>query len=131
MGRLTRREQQIGKAMRDYDAAHITLTLDEWQLAKLTADRRTKERFGHYFVMRPLMQPTKLDSWEAKQGERCKWCQVSRSCTRQCSRWYQTFMAHLDQILSNLDVERREWQKDGGQRMREMMTEPGWLSHHG
>ena len=76
---------------------HISLTYDEWGLAKLTADRRMKANNGHSFV-------TILKT-------RCQFCHRSVRAKGRCGAWFQTFLFHLDTVLLNLEQERLEWIK--------------------
>lgn len=71
--------------------ADIRLTHDEWMRAKLLADTRMKASNGHYFV-------TILKT-------RCQHCRRSPRTRGRCGGWFQTFLAHLDTILMNLDRE--------------------------
>lgn len=73
----------------------IVLSPDEWALAKLTADRRTKANNGHSFI-------TILKT-------RCQFCGRSPRAKGICRAWFQTFLWQLDTVLLNLERERDVW----------------------
>lgn len=76
----------------------ITLTFDEWGLAKLAADARMKQNNGHYFVV--------------TLKTRCQYCGRSPKARGKCGAWFQTFIAHLDTVLLNIEAERAIWAKE-------------------
>lgn len=73
----------------------ISLTAEEWERAKVTADDRMKRDNGHCFV---IILKT-----------RCQFCGRSPKATGRCGQWFQTFLWHLDVILFNLEQERIRW----------------------
>lgn len=74
-------------------SATITLSFEEWQRVKVLADERMKEHRGHRF--------------QTILKTRCVHCGVGPHVKTRCGGWLQTFVGHLDEILLNLDAERK------------------------
>ena len=66
----------------------IKLTWEQWEDAKVEADRRMKENNGHFY--------------EIILKTRCIHCRRSPRDKRRCGSWFQTYITHLDTILLNL-----------------------------
>lgn len=66
----------------------INLTWEQWEAAKIEADRRMKEENGH--------------SFETILKTRSTYCRRSPRAKGKCGAWFQTFIRQLDNILLNL-----------------------------
>ena len=89
------RREREPRCEREGMKGDISLTMDEWMLVKLTADRRMKASNGHAFM-------TILKT-------RCQHCGRSPRAAGRCRGWFMTFLGHLDTILLNIEQERAEW----------------------
>ncbi len=67
---------------------NISITWEQWEAAKVEADKRMKESNGHYY--------------EHILKTRCVYCRRSPRDTRRCGAWFQTFIVQLDNVLLNL-----------------------------
>lgn len=68
---------------------NIYITWEQWQDAKIEADKRMKASNGHYY--------------EVMLKTRCVFCRKSPKDTRRCGAWFQTFIMQLDNVLLNID----------------------------